>query len=162
VETLPRTVLFIVEVLPVRAGISASNLFGHRDSPRRAPEVCLPALNPSRERRPPSNSRAAAGTRWDRVRLNRLIGSIPVAPTLALAGPWVTRHREKPGDALSFIDGLAQHPAGLLLHPLIDRALDGASAFARRHLRAGSRKQTEAAATAGVGAEKRRRQGRPG
>jgi hypothetical protein len=26
------------------------------------------------------------GTRWDRVRLNRLIGSIPVAPILALAG----------------------------------------------------------------------------
>src|SRR5258708_4621703 len=26
-------------------------------------------------------------TRWDRVRLNRLVGSIPVAPTLALAGP---------------------------------------------------------------------------
>src|SRR5260370_34921838 len=30
------------------------------------------------------------GTRWDRVRLNRLVGSIPVAPTLALAGPPVT------------------------------------------------------------------------
>jgi hypothetical protein len=32
-------------------------------------------------------------TRWDRVRLNRLVGSIPVASTLALAGPRVTRHR---------------------------------------------------------------------
>jgi hypothetical protein len=33
------------------------------------------------------------GTRWDRVRLNRLAGSIPVAPTLALAGRRVTRQR---------------------------------------------------------------------
>ena len=33
------------------------------------------------------------GTRWDRVRLNRLAGAIPVAPTLALAGPRVTRQR---------------------------------------------------------------------
>jgi hypothetical protein len=33
------------------------------------------------------------GTRWDRVRLNRLAGSIPVVPALALAGPRGTRHR---------------------------------------------------------------------
>jgi hypothetical protein len=33
------------------------------------------------------------GTRWDRARLNRPIGSIPVAPALALAGARVTRHR---------------------------------------------------------------------
>src|SRR6266481_4728510 len=37
------------------------------------------------------------GTRWDRVRLNRLVGSIPVAPALALAGPRVTRQQ---GDLL--------------------------------------------------------------
>jgi hypothetical protein len=36
-------------------------------------------------------------TRWDRVRLNRLAGSIPVAPTLALGGPRVTRQQ---GDLL--------------------------------------------------------------
>jgi hypothetical protein len=63
----------------------------------------------------PRTPGAAAGTRWDRVRLNRLIGSIPVAPTSALAGPWVTRHRGKPGDTFSFLSGLAQHPAVLSL-----------------------------------------------
>jgi hypothetical protein len=46
----------------------------------------------------PVTAKAAAlelgrATRWDRVRLNRLAGSIPVATALALAGPRGTRDR---------------------------------------------------------------------
>ena len=63
--------------------------------------------------RPPSNSGAAAGTRWDHVRLNRLTGSIPVAPILALADTADDGSQGKPGDALSSASGLAHHPAGL-------------------------------------------------
>ncbi len=65
--------------------------------------------------RPPSNSGAAAGTRWDHVRLNRLTGSIPVAPVLALAGTAGDASQGKPGGALSSAAGLARHPAGLSL-----------------------------------------------
>jgi hypothetical protein len=70
---------------------------------------------PSQRMRPPSNSGAAAGTRWDHVRLNRLIGSIPVAPMLALAEAAGDASHGKPGDALSSASGLARHPAGLSL-----------------------------------------------
>jgi len=59
--------------------------------------------------------RGGRGTRWDRVRLNRLIGSIPVAPTLALAGPCVTRHKGSP--ARRSLHLRARSPPGRPLTP---------------------------------------------
>jgi hypothetical protein len=82
-------------------------------------KLCPPSFQLITEMAAASNSGAAAGTRWDRVRLNRLIGSIPVAPMLALAGSRVTRG--KPGDAFSSISGLTPRPAALLLQPLTGR-----------------------------------------
>jgi hypothetical protein len=43
---------FVIEVRPLRAGAWGAVISGHRGSPRRAPETCSPAFNPSRQTRP--------------------------------------------------------------------------------------------------------------